>query len=485
MIGQAPVELTNEGDAMNEMRLVGLEDMAETTTLPRQSTREVDLMIRFWPGMTEVGGVLMACGLLLTLSLALFHRALSFVPENGDDLRLLSSVIHTTQPLKPLVGDWGAAPYQTGNYGEYRPLHPISLWIVYKLLGLRTFPNQFINFALHYTNVVLLLLFIWRMQKDLILAFMGAASLLVSVHTMSPAIWVSDRASLQVGLALLLLMHHIVRVRETGGKLQNGYVLLLCLLALLSKESGLIVPLLAIVVSVQFAGPTIWERIRSAAIWAGVVGAYLLARYEMFGANAASYSTFGYLFGVRWYDLGTALPPYLQKLAIVDNVVKNIVELFLPLFNNEGGFNTHSTAMVVAVAFGVLGMASLLALSIKGKLTPLQKSCLWIIVLNAAIHSTIFRYRVLYTAQIAICIFFACAPALTDMRRKRAAIAAVFVLLIINTVRVDNYVQQEYLVRYNDLNRDKLAIVLHTFAGKQVDPELARQLVQKYRDPNY
>jgi hypothetical protein len=140
---------------------------------------------------------------------------------------------------------------------------------------------------------------------------------------------------------------------------------------------------------------------------------------------------------------------------------------------------------VLSVAFGVLGTVSLLALSIKGKLTPLQITCLWIILINAAIHSTIFRYRVLYTAQIAICLFFACAPALSDIRRKRAAIAAVFVLLIINTVRVDNYVQQEYLARYNDLNRDKLAIVLHTFAGKRVDPELARQLVQKYRDPNY
>jgi hypothetical protein len=470
---------------MNEMRLVIVEDMVKTAMCPKPRTRVVDLVNHLRSDMTESWGVLMACGLLLILALALFHRALSFVPENGDDLRLLSVVVHTTQPLRPLIGDWGAAPYETGNYGEYRPLHPISLWIVYMLFGLRTFPNQLINFALHYTNVVLLLLLIWRMQKDLILACMGASLLLVSVHTMSPTIWVSDRASLQVGLALLLFMHHIVRVREIGGRLRNGYVLLLCLLALLSKESGLIVPLLAIVVSVELAGPTMWERIRAAAIWAGVVGVYFLARFAMFGANAGSYSTFGYLFGVRWYDLGTALPPYLQKLVIADNVVKNVLELFLPVFNNEGGFNTHSASMVLAVAFGVLATVSLVALSIRRKLTPLQITCLWIILINAGIHSTIFRYRVLYTAQIAICLFFACAPALHEIRRKRAAIAAVFVLLFINTARVDKYVQQEYLVRYNDLNRDKLAIVLHSFAGRRVDPELARQLVQKYRDPNY
>jgi hypothetical protein len=116
-------------------------------------------------------GLMMACGLLLILALALFHRALVVVHENGNDLRLLSSVAHTTQPMKPPSGHWGAAPYETGNYGECRPLHPISLWIVYIRFGVRAFPNQFINLAPHFTNAVLLLMLIWGIQKEVILAF--------------------------------------------------------------------------------------------------------------------------------------------------------------------------------------------------------------------------------------------------------------------------------------------------------------------------
>ena len=43
-------------------------------------------------------------------------------------------------------------PYETGNYGQYRPLHPISLWAIYKTFGVRAFPNQFINARLLVTT---------------------------------------------------------------------------------------------------------------------------------------------------------------------------------------------------------------------------------------------------------------------------------------------------------------------------------------------
>jgi hypothetical protein len=470
---------------MDKMLLSNLKDRAETAALSERS-RKINLSQEFAFRITpQRSEVLIACALLLILALGLFHRALLFVPENGDDLRLLSSVAHTAQPLKCLVGDWGAAPYETGNYGEYRPLHPISLWIVYKMFGVRAFPNQFINLALHFTNAVLLLILILRIQKDLILGFMGASLFLISVHTMSSAIWVSDRASLQVGLALLLLMHHLAHVRETGGKIQNWYVLLLCLLALLSKESGLIVPLLAIVASMQFAGPTMWVRIRSAGIWVMVIGLYFLGRLLMFGSNATSYSTFGYLFGLRWYYQVTDLPAHLQKLVLLDNVAKNVVEAFLPIFSNEGGIKLHSAGMALGVGISVLAMASLLTLTMKGKLCPLQIDCLWIILLNAGIHNAIFRYRILYTAQIAICLFVACGPSLHDVRRRTAAVAAACLLLIVSTVRVDNYVQSEYLVRYNDLNHYKLERVMQSFTGRSIDPKLAKEIVEKYRDWSY
>ena len=109
---------------MNEWYRLSVEDRVETVTpAARRTTEQGEPPKRSALGaMTQRSAVLMACALLLILALALFHRALGFVPENGDDLRLLSSVVHTTQPLKPLIGDWGqhrtrrAATVNTGRY---------------------------------------------------------------------------------------------------------------------------------------------------------------------------------------------------------------------------------------------------------------------------------------------------------------------------------------------------------------------------------
>jgi hypothetical protein len=427
--------------------------------------------------------VLAACMLLLVLSTAIFHRALDFRPADEVDLRLFSVAIHTHNPLKYLVGDWGEAPYETGQYGMYRPLHPISLWVVYKLFGFRWFPNQFINFALHSLNTGLLFTLVWRVQKDATLGLMGASMFLISVHTMSPAIWVTDRASLQVGLALLLLMHHLVSARQHGNKPRTWYVFLLCILALLSKESGLIVPLIAIVDAMISSAP-VKERIWSATIWASVIGAYILGRFLMFGANAAAYSKGGYLFGFWHYDRVVDLPGYLQKVCLVDNTVKNFLESFLPALNDEGGFHVLSKSEGLCVALGVLAMGCLVALTMKGKLRTIQVECLWIILFNACLHNEVFRYRVLYTAQIAICVFIACSPRLNDSRTKALAVGAASVLLLASTVRVDNYVQNEYMIRYKEMQLYHLEHVMKSFPGKRIDPQLARQLVWSYQDRN-
>jgi hypothetical protein len=431
--------------------------------------------------------LLIATALLFVLALAMFHTALEFVPGTADDLELLTSVAHTNNPAKYLVGDFGMAPYQTGNYGQYRPLHPISLWIVYRIFGLSVFPNQLINFALHFANAALVLMLIWRVQKKPLLALIGASLFLVSVHTMSPATWVSDRPNLLVGLAFLLFLHHVVGVRETGGRLRTLYVFFLCLFALLSKESGLIVPLMAIVVSMRVPGRAIWQRIGSSAVWGAVIAAYFLARVLMFGPNAFSYSTFGYLFGVRPYSLGSSLPGHLRQLAVIDNVVKNAVEPFFPIFNEGGGFTfKFDTARVaLLVLLGALAMVSLLASTIRTKLTPLQIDCLCAVFLNALIHNAIFRYRDLYAAQIAICVLIACSPLLEEPRRRAIALAAACVLLFVSEIRVGNYVQSNYLARYNELNGHNLEDVLQTFHGRRVDRQIAQRLVQAYRDWSY
>jgi hypothetical protein len=148
---------------------------------------------------------------LLLMYVAPFHRALTFPPSEPNDLRFLSQVSRVSNPLKYLIGDWGEAPYVSGEYGMYRPLHPISLWLVYKCFGVWAMPNQLINLALHFANVFLVLIILLRIHKDRFSALLFSTMFMVSLYTVSPAIWVTDRADLQVGLALLLLIYHIVR----------------------------------------------------------------------------------------------------------------------------------------------------------------------------------------------------------------------------------------------------------------------------------
>jgi hypothetical protein len=101
---------------------------------------------------------------------------------------------------------------------------------------------------------------------------------------------------------------------------------------------------------------------------------------------------------------------------------------------------------------------------------------------DVAIHNEIFRYRDLYSAQIAICVFIAYSPLVREKRRNVIALAAAEVLLAVSIVRVDDFIEDMYLRRYIELNTYKLERVLKSHDGPRVDRQLAQQIVEKYRD---
>src|SRR3569833_2312242 len=84
--------------------------------------------------------------LLVLLSFAVYQKALWFVPDS-DDLRILSSVSQTSNPLSYFTSDWGmAGTYRDANgvvdkaRRSYRPMHSVSVWIMYRLHGLAAYP---------------------------------------------------------------------------------------------------------------------------------------------------------------------------------------------------------------------------------------------------------------------------------------------------------------------------------------------------------
>jgi hypothetical protein len=410
---------------------------------------------------------------LLMIYVAPFHRALAFPPADPDDLRFLSQVSKISNPLQYLVGDWGEAPYRSGEYGMYRPLHPIALWVVYKVFGVSAMPNQLINLVLHFANMLLMLMIMLRIQKNRFVAMLFTALFMVSLYTVSPAIWVTNRAQLQVGLALLLLIHHAVRSDELNAPLKTWYVLLLSCFALLSKESGLVVPLLALLVSIH-KSPTTAERIKRAIPYVSIVGVYFVARFLMFGSHATAYHNTGYLFGVRYYQQFDDLPEHLRILSLVDNTVKNIVAIAVPIFGEEGQFDLGGRFLICAIATIVL-----IVLSGK-RLTTLRMYCLAIIVINAAIHFEIFRYRSLYLAQIAFCLFLGAGRALETEARRQVTIALASVLLLIGLLNVDEYILRNYLWRMSELHDRKLEVIMQAYPGR-IDPAIASRVLQHYQ----
>jgi 4-amino-4-deoxy-L-arabinose transferase-like glycosyltransferase len=411
--------------------------------------------------------------LLAIIGYAFYNVALRFAPVDFDDLVLLSSAKAVKNPLQFFIGDWGF-----GNYG-YRPLHSLSLWLSYCIFGVSSGPAQLINLLLHIAVILLLyiLLVYLLTPKHWVVAFLLSGLAMVSLYTVSGATWVSDRPTLFVTFFLLIMLNYLARVKEKETP-KAWILLLLSLLALLSKESGLILPLIAL----YFLVFELRTRLTHPAIWSLVIllGAYGLLRFVIFGSNAATYTEAGYLFGRTYYEnLGT-LQGGMRIAAYVENVVKNILAVFLPIFDGQGKLSLIGTKMNSLVVAGCTLLIFLLSLG--KKLTRFQRVSLVIILLNGLIHLQLFRYRVLYIPQMAFVIFAAASDQLKEESKARRAILilAAALLLFWNMKMIGENLDLEMFdrmarVRETTFKQDILA------TSNRIDSDIVMQIIHKYR----
>lgn len=412
-------------------------------------------------------------GLLVLLGLAGFAVALTFVPADQDDLILLSSVADTPQPLSYFVGDWGL-----GNRA-YRPLHALSLWLGYRAFGVWAFPNQAINLALHLLNALLLLRIARRAQPDAGLAFLAASLVLFSVFTRSPAAWVSDRPTLLVALCVLLLLDRLVSGEGEDGAPGIGLagIALLCGLALMSKESGLVVPALALALGLD-KSPGAPSRAGLIAVTGGIVAAYAALRWGIFGAQAASYSESGVLLGVGRYGDWAALPVPWRVLGAVENVARSLIAPLLPVIGDEGGLLPKHDLVLAAPLWLSTGL--LVAASVDRRPSRGQWCALLLLAANALVHCTIFRYRTLYLAQVAVALFVATSPALRRHPRRRTfAKATATVALVCGLWSTTRALAREREVRHELLHRDRLAPVVARYPGR-IDGKIVQEVLERY-----
>lgn len=400
-----------------------------------------------------------------------YNPALRFVPVDYDDLVLLSVAKNVHNPLSFFYNDWGL-----GN-NAYRPLHSISIWLTSRVFGVSSGPNQLVNIILHIAVMVLLYLFISRLTRNVWIAFLATCLGLVSLYTFSPPTWVSDRPTLFVALFLLISLNYL-ESRDKDKKPGIGLLLAFSALGLMSKESGLIIPAIIILYLLLFFQPDKPRRNQILALVL-LLGLYLVFRILVFGREATSYAESGYLFGFEYYATSADLPPFQRIIAMADNVLKNILAVFLPIFDGQGKLSligTTGKSVIILMCTAVLAAASL-----NKKLEKHQIIGFAILLINALIHFQVFRYRTLYLGQIGFMIFMAGSRSFMSENRIRSILAALaaLVLILVNIGIMGENLTYLYLSRLDILKSENFRSDILS-SSRLINREVIDLIIQKY-----
>jgi hypothetical protein len=394
--------------------------------------------------------------LLTILGVAAYAVALRFPPTNGDDLNYLFSVATITNPLSYFIQDHGH-----GN-GLYRPLTSVGMWLIYQVFGVWALPNQIINLVLHMANVFLLYRIVQRVQPDKTIAWLFAAVFMISKYTVLAATWASDRPMALAGLFLLLLINHLCQRDEPSGNtsaasVQIFSVAAFSVLALMSKESGLVVPAVGLLFALMLGGAahfTPQRRLNLVVVTASIVGFYIGFRILIFGSGFASYSQDGYMFlGLVRYEDSENLPPLLLYLNYAENVTKHALAPVLPVFGEFGALLTQQSLLINLPV--IMSTALLFGLAVGRHLSRLQWIALMIIAANAVAHFALFRFRLHYLSHAAFCLFVASSPLLTNNQghsRKLAAKTLAVIALVGSILWTSNKLDTMMLERNRALN---------------------------------
>lgn len=413
--------------------------------------------------------------LILLLSIAVFSPSLWFVPTVSDDLKMLSSVARAESPLVFFTGDWGLG----SDY--YRPLSSLISWLLYHVFGVWAFPGRLGNLMLHSLNAWLLFRIIRRAQPNPSVALFAVSLWVVSIYTYSPAFFELERHTALVGLCLLLLFDRFSQGK--GETVSPAYVALVSSIALMTKESGLVVPLYALYGSRNCLSS---RRLRIAATSVAVVLVYAIVRISILGSNTVAPTSNGYLLGVYYYETWSQLPGYSKLIAFVDNVFKNSIAVFLPVFSDEGGILSVSRL----VSRSPLWLPTILisGLSYRRRLESSQKSAISVIVLNALVHFALFRWRIHYVSQMALSVFVASSPHWLNYHGfsvvRAPSRATVFYLLaagllLFNVIWVGRSLSNEMVGRRERL----LEISKLAERDPSIDKGVVEQILSRYMTP--
>ena len=412
---------------------------------------------------------LSATVLLVALGISLFVPSLAFIPVFGDDFDQLVFVRHLENPLSVLWSSWwGAYPY-------YRPLHTLLLWSSERVFGVAWWPNQLFSLLLHLANTVLLFRLARRYRAGVELSFGISAFYLVSIHVVKTVTWVAARSDLLVGMFLLLLVLHIARREDQGRRLDVWVVALLTIGALMSKESGVVVPLLAAIAATRFRS-FVRSDIRILVVVGILLLTYTAMRVAIFGVFAEDpvYETRPVLLlGGR--DL-TSLPPTLENKMVGygENFGKYLAAQIVPVFS-EQGLPLPAKRLATQSPLWILVPVIFVA-AVRRRMPRQQQLGLSVIVLCAFVHSSFYATYLLYLGHIGLCLFLAVDPAPRPrILGKKGILVAYVSVILVSMIHSGRH-------QVGGLVSQRVALERWVLEGppEGAEPELAALLLERY-----
>ncbi|NIM49014.1 MAG: hypothetical protein GTN62_04190 [Gemmatimonadales bacterium] len=225
----------------------------------------------------------------MVLALVTYHGALR-LPMSSDG-RFLTYQNAFVRDLGGLARIWTAdffegaithgVPYQSGYY---RPITNALFWMEYRFAGDRDLLYHLSQVLLHGLNALLVALLCFRISRDRLTG--GVAGLVFLLHPVHAFAATEPAARADVVFPLFYVLGLVVfdsalREPERASRWKVGLTVLLYLLAVLSKEMGITLPavLVLLVLYRHFADGVPLRRIRwTLPVW-GALAAYLVWRF--------------------------------------------------------------------------------------------------------------------------------------------------------------------------------------------------------------
>ena len=411
------------------------------------------------------------------LGAATYGGALFYFPFNPDDLIILSSIINESSPLNFFWKDWGL-----NNNPLYRPLHSITIWLSYIIFDWSFWSfNQLVNIFLHIVIMSLLFNLLKGFQTDKTFLFLIICAFLITPITILPVTWISNRHTLFVAIFLILLLKYFIHSKSYY--LDGRILFFFIILSLLSQESGLILPIFVLFYTIMIENRFYNKK---KIIWSMVfiIVAYMIFRFVIFGSNFVQYSESGFLFGYIKYNSLADIEYPLRYYGYIENIFKNIIAVFLPIFNNDGGlfiYNVNGEIKnIFNICLTIITTTITLIIFFKTKImhiSKLRKIVIIIIFINAILHFPISNHRILYIPQICLCLFL-CASQFNPKDISLIKFLAI-TMLFINVFKIQYSIDRSALYRHNQIsiyNLQDLQDNIH-----RIDPNLIHQINMRYK----